>query len=61
MHVSGEKAEFEFGVLAEDTAHPYRLQCRQAILCGALANEPPRDALQFGSPVTAVCQDDKGV
>ena len=60
MHVSGEKAEFDLGVLAEDTAHPYRLQCRQAILSKALADELPRDALHFGTLITEVFQDDKG-
>ena len=60
MHVFGEKAEFDLTVLAEDTANPYHLQCRQAILSRALANELPRDALHFGDPITEVFQDDKG-
>ena len=61
MHVSGEKAEFDLRVLTEDTAHPYRLQCRQATLSKALADELPRDALLFGALITEVFQDDKGV
>ena len=28
MQTSGERAEFDLSVLNEDTAHPYRLQCR---------------------------------
>ena len=54
MHVSGEKAEFEFRVLAKDTVHPFRLQCRQAILRRALTKELLRDTLHFGAPITAV-------
>ena len=61
MHVSGEQAEFNLGVLAEDAANPYRLQCRQAILSWALANEQPWDALRFDALITAVFQDDKSV
>ncbi len=29
LHPSGERAVFDMGVLAGDTAHPYRLQCEQ--------------------------------
>lgn len=61
MHVSGEKAEFEFRVFAKDSVHPFRLQCRQAILRRALAKELLRDTLHFGAPITAVFQDDKRV
>ena len=61
MHVSGEKAEFDLRVLAEDTAHPYHLQYRQTILSEALADELPRDALHFGALIKEVFQDDKAV
>ncbi len=29
LHNTGERAEFDLGVLHEDTRHPYRLQCEQ--------------------------------
>ena len=35
LHESGEKAEFDLGLLAGHTAHPYRLQCEQFRLCQA--------------------------
>ncbi len=35
LHESGEKAEFDLGLLAGHTAHPYRLQCEQYRLCQA--------------------------
>lgn len=61
MHVAGENAKFNFGVLAEDTAHALCLQCRQAILSRALANELLGDALHLGAPIPAVFQDDRDV
>jgi 3-(3-hydroxy-phenyl)propionate hydroxylase len=36
LHPSGERAVFDLGVLARDTAHPYRLQCEQWKLARAL-------------------------
>ena len=42
MHTSGERAEFDLSVLNEDTAHPYRLQCRQELLGRALAARSKR-------------------
>ena len=61
MQTSGERAEFDLSVLNEDTAHPYRLQCRQEILGRALAARLPKDTVHFSSPVTSVSQDKDGV
>ena len=61
MHTSGERAEFDLSVLNEDTAHPYRLQCRQELLGRALAARLPRDTVHFNSPITSVAQDKDGV
>ncbi|MCA1336379.1 FAD-dependent oxidoreductase [Pseudooceanicola marinus] len=61
MHTTGEKAEFDLGVLKDDTKHPYRLQCRQANLSRALLELLPEGTVQFGAEVTAVDQDASGV
>jgi 2-polyprenyl-6-methoxyphenol hydroxylase-like FAD-dependent oxidoreductase len=61
MHNTGERAEFDLSILSDDTAHPYRLQCRQAILSKALAKRLPSDTIYFGNPVTEVSQDSEGV
>jgi 3-(3-hydroxy-phenyl)propionate hydroxylase len=64
MHPSGERAEFDLGVLAGETRHPYRLQCEQWKLSrAALARlaRHPRAAMRFGARVAAVAQDDDGV
>ena len=61
MQTSGERAEFDLSVLNEDTAHPYRLQCRQELLGRALVARLPKDAVNFGCPITAVAQDEDGV
>lgn len=61
MQTSGERAEFDLSVLNEDTAHPYRLQCRQELLGRALVARLPKDAVHFGCPITAVAQDKDGV
>lgn len=36
LHETGEHVTFDLSVLANDTAHPYRLQCEQAVLSDAL-------------------------
>ncbi|MFC6584954.1 FAD-dependent oxidoreductase [Sulfitobacter aestuariivivens] len=61
MHTTGERAEFDLAVLSEDTGHPYRLQCPQAMLSRALAARLPQGTVHFGAAVTAVAQDDAGV
>ncbi len=61
LHTTGERAEFDLAVLSGDTAHPYRLQCRQALLSRALAARLSEGTVHFGAQVTAVAQDDAGV
>ena len=61
MQTSGERAEFDLSVLSEDTAHPYRLQCRQELLGRALVARLPQNTVHFSSPVTSVAQDKDGV
>lgn len=60
MHETGERAEFDLGVLAADTAHPFRLQAEQhklsRLLLAALAAEPLVE-LRFGHAVTSVAQE----
>ncbi|MEO7940664.1 MAG: FAD-dependent monooxygenase [Burkholderiaceae bacterium] len=36
LHATGEYARFDLGVLADETAHPYRLQCEQSKLVRVL-------------------------
>lgn len=61
MHQGHERAEFDLAVLAEDTGHPYRLQCRQAELSRALLRRLPEGVVRFSSPVIDVDQDADGV
>jgi 2-polyprenyl-6-methoxyphenol hydroxylase-like FAD-dependent oxidoreductase len=59
LHATGEYAEFDLALLAEHTAHPYRLQCEQNILCELLAREIEGDsagAIRFGWSVNSVRQ-----
>ncbi|MFM9968195.1 MAG: FAD-dependent oxidoreductase [Burkholderiales bacterium] len=59
-HPSGERAVFDVGVLANDTGHPYRLQCDQTVLSHALLERlirMPTVSVEFGAPVKAVTQD----
>ena len=61
MDATGERAEFDLAVLAGETNHPYRLQCRQAILSRAIAARLPDGVVRFGAKVDAVSQDEAGV
>jgi 3-(3-hydroxy-phenyl)propionate hydroxylase len=60
----GKIAEIDFAVLANDTAHPYRLQCEQFKLTewlyGRLARIPGA-GVAFSHDVVALRQDDDGV
>ncbi len=61
---TGERAVFDLGLLRDETAHPYRLQCEQFHAVRFLADrlrELDADALQFGAKVTDVAQDADGV
>jgi 3-(3-hydroxy-phenyl)propionate hydroxylase len=60
---TGPVATFDLALLADDTNHPYRVQCEQWKLMRFL-EEKLRDEgveLRFGHEVTAVRQDDEGV
>ena len=56
---AGWVAELDFGAIAEDTQHPFRVQCEQYKLNQVLAARLPR--VRFGAEVTAVEQDEKMV
>jgi 3-(3-hydroxy-phenyl)propionate hydroxylase len=64
VHETKESVIFDLGVLARETAHPYRLQCEQARLNRILVAEVEKldpAALRFGAEVTGVAQDENGV
>src|SRR6202008_653308 len=46
LHPSGDRAVFDLSVLADETRHPYRLQCEQWKLSEALLDELKRS--RFG-------------
>src|SRR5919201_1469984 len=52
---AGWVAELDFGVLEDDTRHPYRVQCEQYKLNQVLAARLGR--VRYGAQVTAVAQD----
>jgi 3-(3-hydroxy-phenyl)propionate hydroxylase len=55
----GWVAQFDFGAIAGDTEHPFRVQCEQFRLNQVLAQR--LGDVQFSSQVTAVEQDAEGV
>ena len=61
---TGEAAIFDLGVLANDTKHPYRLQCEQykltQVVCEMLKDYPNAQVL-FGREVIGARQDGDGV
>ncbi len=64
LHPNGEHARFDLSVLADVTAHPYRLQCEQYKLSRALLARLaayPHAQVSFGVSVEAVTQDADGV
>src|SRR5258708_30420505 len=56
---AGWIAELGFGVLADDTQHPFRVQCEQYRLNQVLAGR--LHDIRFGAQVTALDQDAEGV
>jgi len=64
MHPSGERAVFDMGVLAADTAHPFRLQCEQwklsRLLIARLAGEANAEIV-FGAEVARFSAGDDRV
>ncbi|MES2511605.1 MAG: NAD(P)/FAD-dependent oxidoreductase [Pseudomonadota bacterium] len=64
MHPGGDFARFDLSVLADLTAHPYRLQCEQYKLSRALLARLaayPHASVVFDASVEAVTQDAGGV
>lgn len=60
QHETGERAEFDLSVISDHTAHPFRLQCRQARLCDALMRRLPDGTVAFGVEVQSAGQDQDG-
>lgn len=61
LHPSGERAVFDLGVLAGDTAHPYRLQCEQQVYCELVEAALPPGVVVRDATVTGLTQDERGV
>lgn len=65
MHPSGERAVFDLGVLADETRHPYRLQCEQQVYCELLETDLTTAegtcSLRRGVEVTGLAQSEAGV
>jgi 3-(3-hydroxy-phenyl)propionate hydroxylase len=65
MHPSGERAVFDLGLLADDTRHPFRLQCEQQVYCelleARLAGLGGACELRRGVTVTGLRQSESGV
>jgi 3-(3-hydroxy-phenyl)propionate hydroxylase len=57
-------AQFDFGDIADQTRHPFRLQCEQSkltrIICDKLRGDPNFEIV-FSSPISAVTQNDDSV
>jgi 3-(3-hydroxy-phenyl)propionate hydroxylase len=61
---AGWVVEFDFGVLRNDTHHPYRVQCEQYKLCELLLKrllERSNAQVLFGATADSVVQDDASV
>jgi 3-(3-hydroxy-phenyl)propionate hydroxylase len=59
---AGWVAELDFGVIADETAHPYRVQCEQFRLNQVLAERlAPKARIEFGCAVTDLSQDSTSV
>jgi len=63
MHPSGERVVFDLGAIADDTDHPYRLQCKQSTLCRILMAQIVErgGSVAMGRKVIAAAQDADGV
>jgi len=60
----GVLAQFDFGAIADVTAHPYRVQCEQSKLTRILYEQlrgEPHFELQFDSPIRHAEQSSSGV
>jgi len=64
LHPSGDRAVFDLSVLADETQHPYRLQCEQWKLSEALLEELKRSPFaqaQFATSVQSAREDGDAV
>jgi len=64
LHPSGDRAVFDLSVLADETQHPYRLQCEQWKLSEALLQELKRSPFaqaQFATSVQSAREDGDAV
>jgi 3-(3-hydroxy-phenyl)propionate hydroxylase len=63
MHPSGERAVFDLAAIADATTHPYRLQCRQSVLCTILSGviRAAGGDIRMGHAAETVAQDADGV
>jgi 2-polyprenyl-6-methoxyphenol hydroxylase-like FAD-dependent oxidoreductase len=64
LHPSGDRAVFDLSVLADETRHPYRLQCEQWKLSEALLQELKRSPFaqaQFATSVQSAREDGDAV
>jgi 3-(3-hydroxy-phenyl)propionate hydroxylase len=60
----GVLAQFDFGRIADATAHPFRIQAEQSKLTRILAarlHESPLFSLEYGSRIASAAQDGAGV
>ncbi|MBB5707048.1 FAD-dependent oxidoreductase [Sphingopyxis panaciterrulae] len=63
IHPGGERVVFDLGTIADDTGHPYRLQCKQSTLCRILMAQIVERGgrVAMGMKVIAAEQDADGV
>lgn len=63
MHPGGERAVFDLGAIADATGHPYRLQCKQSVLCRILLDQVRAEGgdVRMGLALEDFAQDDAGV
>jgi 3-(3-hydroxy-phenyl)propionate hydroxylase len=58
---AGWVAEFDFGLIADVTQHPFRVQCEQYKLNQVLAARLGKERVRFSCAVTAISQDGNSV
>lgn len=63
MHPSGERAVFDLAVIADETNHPFRLQCEQSKLCKILLDRVIAGGadVRMGLKAESLEQDGEGV
>lgn len=63
MHPSGERAVFDLAAIGDATDHPYRLQCKQSVLCRILLDRVRAGGgdIHMGMALEDFAQDGDGV